>query len=679
MFGFKFPKFKITPLTIFIILLVLLVIMMFLCYRKNTFEGFGTGTPGTATVTMDAYDGGVTELLELGTNIFYDPNNGNIIEVVNETEYADTATTTDDETTYTSIYKYDSSGEYSGDSAVYTETDFPIPSELKIMTRSGAMYTEMSTTTDDTYEDDDEGTVSFTRVNPVIESNPTLIPTVDDDTSSEDLDDSYTSKLYTTAPDDEDTAIQYVIYVAWEQNTYLTVLDSDYEVQNTFTYIGTTLYTTDSGNISNLSDTDGTSFTTYVALDSSNDKSLVSVDEYTDVRKVLQLSEYVFFDFKTADLIVQQSDTNFDILPRSSTGLLESIPSGSVEDMTIYESASVDDAGTTLPMDCVLDYQGQQLVFYLAHGTASVITLLRRSSATDSDLTHSKTYLLDIEGIKGSSPITLTQLISNSDTTTTTTASQVAERNDAADAQRAEERAEAARTAAEDTRTSQLLSAILGARTSMLASGETGATGEETSEYGSNYLLKTQVVPPVCPACPACPKVPSKMQCTNCGGQGGSGTLGTSGQSMVQSDKQQGKGGDPNIINNAVNTTGNLATTTIKTADNLLRDTASGTVGIAGDIASGTVDVASGIGGGIMKLLTPEQQAQQAQQQQMNGQQAPLTSVQRQQYPQGTRTQYNEQQTRKPVSTDFSRNGLLPEKQNAGFMPLTADFSSFGR
>ena len=674
MFGLKFPKFKITPLTIFIILLVLLVIMMFFCYRKNTFEGFGTGTAGTATVTMDAYDGGVTELLELGTNIFYDPNNGNIIEVVDEMTYDDTATTTDDETTYTSIYKYDSSGEYSSESTVYSETDFPIPSEVKIMTRSGAMYTELSTTTDDTYEDDTDGTVSFTRVRPVIESNSTLIPSVDDGTASEDLDDSYTSKLYTTAPADEDAAIQYVMYTAWDQNTYLTVLDSDYETQNVFTYIGTTLYTTDSGNISNLSDTVASTFTTYVSLDSSNDKSLVSVDEYTDKRKVLQLSEYVFFDFKTADLIVQQSDTNFDILPRSSTGLLESIPSGSVEDMTIYDSASVDDAGTTLPMDCVLDYQGQQLVFYLAHGTATVITLLRKTSASDSALTHSKTYLLDIEGIKGSSPITLTQLISNSETTTTTTASQVAERNAAADARRAEESAAAARTAAEDRRTSQLLSALLSARTSMLGSGaggEIGTDGEEASGYGSNYMLKSQVVPPVCPACPACPKAPSKVQCTNCGGQGGSGTLGSSGRSVVQSDGQT-RGGDQNIINNAVNTTGDLATTTIKTADNLLRDT-----------ASGTVDIASGIGGGIMKLLTPEQRAQQqqqqAQQQQMNGQQAPLTSVQRQQYPQGTRTQYNEQQTRKPVSTDFSRNGLLPEKQQTAFLPLTADFSAFGR
>lgn len=674
MFGFKFPKFKITPLTIFIILLVLLVIMMFLCYRKNTFEGFGTGTAGTATVTMDAYDGGVTELLELGTNIFYDPNNGNIIEVVDEMTYEDTGTTTDEVTTYASIYKYDSSGEYSSESTVYTETDFPIPSELKIMTRSGAMYTEMSTTTDDTYEDDTDGTVSFTRVRPIIESNPTLIPTVDGDTASEDLDDSYTSKLYTTAPVDEDAAIQYVIYAAWDQNTYLTVLDSDYEIQNSFTYIGTTLYTTDSGNISNLSDTVSSTFTTYVSLDTSNDKSLVSVDEYTDKRKVLQLSEYVFFDFKTADLIVQQSDTNFDILPRSSTGLLESIPSGSVEDMTIYDSASVDDAGTTLPIDCVLDYQGQQLVFYLAHGTATVITVLRKTSATDSALSHSKTYLLDIEGIKGSSPITLTQLISNSETTTTTTASEIAARNEAADIVRAQEAAAAAASAAEDKRTSQLLSAILSARTSMLASGaggEIGTDGEETSGYGSNYMLKSQVVPPVCPACPACPKAPSKVQCTNCGGQGGSGTLGSSGRSMVQSEGQTRKG-DENIINNAVNTTGDLATTTIKTADNLLRDT-----------ASGTVDIASGIGSGIMNLLTPEQQAQQQAQQmngqQMNVQQNQLTNVQRQQYPQGTRTQYNEQQTRKPVSTDFSRNGLLPEKQQTSFMPLTADFSAFGR
>jgi hypothetical protein len=39
-----------------------------------------------------------------------------------------------------------------------------------------------------------------------------------------------------------------------------------------------------------------------------------------------------------------------------------------------------------------------------------------------------------------------------------------------------------------------------------------------------DYLLKTQIVPPVCPSCPSCP---STGVCTNCGGNGGSGTTGS--------------------------------------------------------------------------------------------------------------------------------------------------------
>jgi hypothetical protein len=43
--------------------------------------------------------------------------------------------------------------------------------------------------------------------------------------------------------------------------------------------------------------------------------------------------------------------------------------------------------------------------------------------------------------------------------------------------------------------------------------------------YSKDYLLKTQIVPPVCPACPSCPSVASSV-CTNCGGHGGAGTSG---------------------------------------------------------------------------------------------------------------------------------------------------------
>ena len=40
----------------------------------------------------------------------------------------------------------------------------------------------------------------------------------------------------------------------------------------------------------------------------------------------------------------------------------------------------------------------------------------------------------------------------------------------------------------------------------------------------NDYILKTQVVPPVCPSCPSCPSS-SDGVCSNCGGNGGSGTL----------------------------------------------------------------------------------------------------------------------------------------------------------
>ncbi len=45
-----------------------------------------------------------------------------------------------------------------------------------------------------------------------------------------------------------------------------------------------------------------------------------------------------------------------------------------------------------------------------------------------------------------------------------------------------------------------------------------------SQSISNDYILKTQVVPPVCPSCPSCPSS-SDGVCTNCGGNGGSGTL----------------------------------------------------------------------------------------------------------------------------------------------------------
>jgi hypothetical protein len=86
----------------------------------------------------------------------------------------------------------------------------------------------------------------------------------------------------------------------------------------------------------------------------------------------------------------------------------------------------------------------------------------------------------------------------------------------------------------------------------------------------SNYLLKTEVVPPVCPTCPSCSS--SDGVCTNCGGNGGSGS---------KSSKNT----------------------------NIIRDGVGGVTDIGRDAVAGTVDlgkgaIAGGLGLGLMGAAT---------------------------------------------------------------------------
>ena len=108
------------------------------------------------------------------------------------------------------------------------------------------------------------------------------------------------------------------------------------------------------------------------------------------------------------------------------------------------------------------------------------------------------------------------------------------------------------------------------------------------SKSSRDYILKSQVIPPVCPVCPACPI----GACTNCGGNGGSGTIGSDGKSVVPKPGDIGS-----------NVTG-LAKDTVSGATGLIRDTASQGAGLTKDAISGgiglTKDVVSG-GVGLTK------------------------------------------------------------------------------
>jgi len=209
---------------------------------------------------------------------------------------------------------------------------------------------------------------------------------------------------------------------------------------------------------------------------------------------------------------------------------------------------------------------------------------------------------------------------------------------------------------------------------------------EEEPDFNLNdYILKTQIVPPVCPTCPACSSCSGT--CTNCGGNGGSGTLKIDGSSNVIEDavsKVKKIDGSGNVLSDVVGATGDVANTAVDTTGKLL----TGTVNTAENVLTGAIDsvgnVASSLVGAGANVINSagnnnNQQASQPMNQQSNqpmNQQANQPMNQ-----QASQNSMNSNtQVISPSEIDFySYNGQLSYKGSHNYLPRTADFSSFGK
>jgi len=223
----------------------------------------------------------------------------------------------------------------------------------------------------------------------------------------------------------------------------------------------------------------------------------------------------------------------------------------------------------------------------------------------------------------------------------------------------------------------------------------------------NDYMLKTQIVPPVCPSCPAC----QGGACTNCGGQGGSGSMSSDGSSLAvkgpsaavaslgQSAGQTitgtaavagltavGAGAVAgNVIGKTVDTAGNIVGKTVDTAGNVINRTfdAAGnivdkTFDAAGGVANATGNLLYSAGSGVSNLLTPNQRLDQG---------SDPTRVGYQQSYMGPRPGSNNTGIYQPLPAQqqkggsqidpYTYNGALQSK-GSNFRPVTTDFSSFG-
>ena len=211
--------------------------------------------------------------------------------------------------------------------------------------------------------------------------------------------------------------------------------------------------------------------------------------------------------------------------------------------------------------------------------------------------------------------------------------------------------------------------------------------GSNTEYMSEDYLLKTQIVPPVCPSCPSCAY--SSGACSNCGGAGGSGTLNGDGKTLVDSNKGKdnvtgtavvtsggavvsGTTGSDKPINNAVSQTTNTLNTTVGTAGVLGGQTLDTTADILKSTGSGATDLLKSAGSGLKEIATDNRNA-------TNVRSAPGAATGTGAVAVPTSVVGTGISTRGVNGIDnYSYYGALPSK-GGNYMPITADFSAFSK
>jgi hypothetical protein len=244
-------------------------------------------------------------------------------------------------------------------------------------------------------------------------------------------------------------------------------------------------------------------------------------------------------------------------------------------------------------------------------------------------------------------------------------------------------------------KTNQLEMTIAGATLCVPITQVFSIFGGGGSSPGSNFIRKTEVVPPVCPQCPQCPSHKNGV-CTNCGGNGGSGTSSKNEDGSLLRDAgsgatnlvRDGATGATNLARDGVSGAANMATNTVQGTVNLGKDAVQGTVGMGKDAVQGTVgmgkDIVGGIGSGIGSVASGignmAQGITQTNPAIVQGQQGVNQAYGSNQIAyQNSYAGNSQQQQQHPGMDPYSYYGAVPQRPSCNFMARTADFSAFGK
>ena len=447
-----------------------------------------------------------------------------------------------------------------------------------------------------------------------------------------------------------------VFYIPWDKSTYVHIINN-----TTSTNVGTWFFQYAAGGGEKLYPANTSiNLTSYNADTDPNNNMMVSESFYTNTRKVFQISKYVKFDITNANLIVQTdlaSNKTITVYDRNNLSTRTTMVTPSTSATT-----TIDEVMFT-PF-IVNDLLGQHMILYMPIGQKTVVAVISYKNTDKKLYTLVNVCRFNKNGIVRNNNMKYRSNNMNNNYGNSNNNKKQYDKK-----QYDKNRKQYDKNRKPD---------VNGSKRDMQPN---------VFNYSDDYLLKTQIVPPVCPSCPSCPNCPAcpagAATCTNCGGKGGSGTLAADGKSAVGGKKIDTTGKNPTGSGKVVDATGNIISgaenvvgKTVGAAGNIIGGVATGAGNLAGKAigetsslikgaGSGAVSLLRDTGSGIKDILTSGQKQTDSQQPNVN-----QRSSVYQQPNMGTQNQYND---------PYSYSGQLTTKPSADFMPITTNFAAFGK
>ena len=449
-------SFKLSPLSIFLIMLIVLVIsVVFSKSHWSIPEGFiaynyAGESPLSSLQQMIILPYSKTvKVYHVYDSIYFDVNNGSVIEFFGK--------------------QYDASKPNSEN----------VLTDMFVLPRSGTNVKNYSLTND--------------------------VKTIDEAVCPNDTTSNMSNNSW-VFPENANTNInsfQYqILYIPWGKDTVLFIYDVTISKKIvSFTLFSNNIPSTISMNqdifrISNLHyKTDSDSRNNSYIVEPLYDPAKSS----TQFSDVFQISSNVLFDVKNGYLMIR-TNGKIDIYNGSGVSLFSQVDTpGKVKDTPVTVS--------NLKSFVLNDVDGQNIVVYIPMGSNIMVAVLT------ADPNNSNLFMIRNvvrfnssvpSGIDGKPNIEHKSSPSTPSTTASSTTS-------------------TSKTESKMDFSNLSLNDVISKYYQQYYGSTNGGGGNVPGAYSNDFLLKTQIIPPVCPSCPSCP---NNVSCTNCGGNGGAGVVG---------------------------------------------------------------------------------------------------------------------------------------------------------